>query len=350
MASNRVLIYLLPSVNGFGGPLSTPMSGMNCLPGGDAIEAMYCSNARGACMGTPSCHGYTSDSTASRDIECTLLTNLTRSACTWDEKTADGKLQYKTWIMASTSPWLNCYGDAGKPMEDGDPGHCCSPTQSYCSHKPMDSRCPPDPSCSEGCVDPMTACLRDSNCRGWVQTYDHIAPPTMFWGRSSLDVEKCVYDDGYQITQLADSFSEDQLPLPALGRHVIRSQVDATLCMDLPGGDASDGAVLWMWDCYGGSTQQWYRRGGNIVSTANGVLKCVDLLGGGDMLGLWECNGSETQQWAFDMDQGQFSYGGDPSKCVRSGTAQGEQLSVVPCSSLAQVNQWSDESAAFTFV
>lgn len=32
---------------------------------------------------------------------------------------------------------------------------------------------------------------------------------------------------------------------------------NTNLCVDVPGGDAYDGAPLWLWECYGGESQQW---------------------------------------------------------------------------------------------
>merc|ERR1712070_742046 len=79
-------------------------------------------------------------------------------------------------------------------------------------------------------------------------------------------------------------------PAPPVGVQ-IQSGV-SSLCVDLPGGDTSNGALLWTWECYGGETQQWSFQDGQLVYLPD-PSKCVDLLGGdstnGNQLGLWDC-------------------------------------------------------------
>eukprot|EP00665_Eupelagonemidae_sp_cell47_P001059 gene1059-4756_t len=83
----------------------------------------------------------------------------------------------------------------------------------------------------------------------------------------------------------------------------IRWGGDTNLCVDLPGGDDTDGSGLWVWDCYQGVNQQWeydfltqtiqYKqdRGG----------KCVDLpsdkMENGNFIEIWECLKNEAQIW-----------------------------------------------------
>merc|ERR1712070_757177 len=45
-------------------------------------------------------------------------------------------------------------------------------------------------------------------------------------------------------------------PDPVLDGVQIQSNV-TSLCVDLPGGDTSNGAMLWTWDCSGDEAQQW---------------------------------------------------------------------------------------------
>lgn len=94
----------------------------------------------------------------------------------------------------------------------------------------------------------------------------------------------------------------------------IRIQVDESTilspasgkCLDLPGGDTTNGALLWMWDCYGGDTQKFSFRNDRLVYSPD-PGKCVDLIGGdttnGTQLGLWDCDSSENpienQRWRF---------------------------------------------------
>jgi len=114
------------------------------------------------------------------------------------------------------------------------------------------------------------------------------------------------------------------------------------LCMDLPGGDTTNGALLWMWDCYGGESQQWSflptPQGYKLVYEVD-TTKCVDLLGdwtNGNQLGLWDClDGQESQQWGFDQDAGTIylaSSEHDASKCIRiAGENQGDAIEIWDC-------------------
>jgi len=90
---------------------------------------------------------------------------------------------------------------------------------------------------------------------------------------------------------------------PAAGTPI--RKFHTTLCVDLPGGDTSNGALLWMWECSGGATQQWSFQDNQLVYLPD-TTKCIDLLGGdttnGKQLGLWDCYGGDSQQWGFDGD------------------------------------------------
>jgi len=113
-------------------------------------------------------------------------------------------------------------------------------------------------------------------------------------------------------------------PAPTEGGQ-IQSTV-SSLCVDLPGGDTSNGALLWTWECSGGETQQWSFQDGQLVYLAD-PSKCVDLIGGdstnGNMLGIWDCYQGDTQLWGFDEDMGTIylasSKASDATKCAQIG-------------------------------
>merc|ERR1712194_723051 len=69
-----------------------------------------------------------------------------------------------------------------------------------------------------------------------------------------------------------------------------------------PGGLASSGNVVGIF--YAGSTQ-W---------------KCLDLPGGdtsnGNQLQLWDCNGYNNQKWIFAANAYKIVYADNPSKCI----------------------------------
>merc|ERR1719502_228524 len=115
----------------------------------------------------------------------------------------------------------------------------------------------------------------------------------------------------------------------------------SSLCVDLPGGDTTNGALLWMWDCYGGANQQWTFQNGQLVYLPE-PSKCVDLLGGnstnGNRLGLWDClDGQESQQWGWDSEWGTIylsssSTASDATKCAQiGGENQGDPVEIWDC-------------------
>ena len=80
-------------------------------------------------------------------------------------------------------------------------------------------------------------------------------------------------------------------------------------CLDLTGGDASDGTLLEIWDCNGLANQNWvFAPGSWRIAYAGDTSKCIDALGGnpgpaGTKLGIWSCNGRSTQKWGYDADE-----------------------------------------------
>jgi hypothetical protein len=70
-------------------------------------------------------------------------------------------------------------------------------------------------------------------------------------------------------------------------------------CMDITGANYSNGTNIELWDCNGGANQQWQPRNGTLVNPASG--KCLDdpafNTANGTQLDLWTCNGGSNQQW-----------------------------------------------------
>jgi len=120
----------------------------------------------------------------------------------------------------------------------------------------------------------------------------------------------------------------------------------SSLCVDLPGGDSSNGALLWMWECYGGATQQWSFQDGQLRYLPD-PSKCVDLLGGnatnGNRLGLWDClEGQESQKWGWDSEWGTIYLSSsntatDATKCAQiGGENQGDPVEIWDCTAEPQ--------------
>jgi len=85
----------------------------------------------------------------------------------------------------------------------------------------------------------------------------------------------------------------------------LRSGKDNSKCIDLPGGNARNGARLEIWDCNGSPNQIWKASFGSssptVIQYAAEPSKCVDVAGGnlkdGAALQLWDCNGLAQQQF-----------------------------------------------------
>ncbi|MER6791376.1 ricin-type beta-trefoil lectin domain protein [Amycolatopsis mediterranei] len=75
-------------------------------------------------------------------------------------------------------------------------------------------------------------------------------------------------------------------------------------CLDVPGVSQADGTRLQIWDCNGGTNQQW-------AALSNGALqvygsKCLDVPGhataSGTRVQIYTCNGGANQQWRLGSD------------------------------------------------
>lgn len=114
-------------------------------------------------------------------------------------------------------------------------------------------------------------------------------------------------------------------------------------CLDLAGWGTSDGTDVILWDCHGGSNQQWRRNGNALVNPQSG--KCLDVRGAGTANGsevwLWSCipNGI-AQQWITRGDGTMLNpYSGRCLDAVERGTGNGTQLQIWDCTTQGQTNQ-----------
>ncbi|MDH6437302.1 hypothetical protein M2158_005843 [Streptomyces sp. SAI-144] len=80
--------------------------------------------------------------------------------------------------------------------------------------------------------------------------------------------------------------------------------VDSGRCLDVAGFSQTDGANVHIWDCHGGTNQQW-----TLTDSAQLTVygnKCLDVRGGattpGTPVQIWTCNGSDNQQWRVNPD------------------------------------------------
>ncbi|MGW5558141.1 extracellular catalytic domain type 1 short-chain-length polyhydroxyalkanoate depolymerase [Micromonospora sp. NPDC003944] len=78
----------------------------------------------------------------------------------------------------------------------------------------------------------------------------------------------------------------------------------ANRCLDVPSRSQTNGTQLTLWDCNGGTNQQW------TATTAKQLqvygTKCLDAEGAGTSPGtrviIWDCNGGTNQQWNVNTD------------------------------------------------
>ena len=79
---------------------------------------------------------------------------------------------------------------------------------------------------------------------------------------------------------------------------------NANRCLDVPGQAQSNGTQLNLWDCNGGTNQQWTTTSGQQVQVYGN--KCLDAENGSSAAGtraiIWDCNGQANQQWTLNGD------------------------------------------------
>ncbi len=80
--------------------------------------------------------------------------------------------------------------------------------------------------------------------------------------------------------------------------------VGSNRCLDVPNASQSDGTLLDIWDCNGGTNQQWTQTSGNELRVYGS--KCLDVPGhatsAGTRVEIWTCNGGSNQQWRVNAD------------------------------------------------
>lgn len=92
-------------------------------------------------------------------------------------------------------------------------------------------------------------------------------------------------------------------PVPSRG---VQSRASGR-CLDLPGGDTTNGNILAVYPCAGSENQRWQFFNGNLRYMGD-ASKCVDLGGNnqenGSLIGIWDCTGGPQQAWEYDYNEG----------------------------------------------
>jgi lysophospholipase L1-like esterase len=103
-------------------------------------------------------------------------------------------------------------------------------------------------------------------------------------------------------------------------------------CVDVPNRSTADGTQLNLWDCNGGTNQQWtYTSAGELRVYGN---KCLDAGGSGDgaIVQIYSCWGGDNQKWQVNSDG--TIVGVQSGRCldaVGQGTANGTKLQIYTC-------------------
>jgi hypothetical protein len=75
---------------------------------------------------------------------------------------------------------------------------------------------------------------------------------------------------------------------------------NAGKCLDVTGKATTNGALVELWTCNGGTNQQW-TVGANSSLVGTGSAKCLDDTGNSTVDGtqqeIWTCNGGTNQVW-----------------------------------------------------
>ncbi|HVU69100.1 MAG TPA: ricin-type beta-trefoil lectin domain protein, partial [Ktedonobacteraceae bacterium] len=117
------------------------------------------------------------------------------------------------------------------------------------------------------------------------------------------------------------------------GTGVLRG-VGSNRCLDVPGRATANGTLLEIWDCNGGSNQQW-------TALSNGELqvygnKCLDVpnnaTAAGTKVEIWDCTGGANQQWTLNADGTVVGRGSGLCLDVTgAGTANGTAVEIWTC-------------------
>ncbi|WP_157930411.1 endo-1,4-beta-xylanase [Glycomyces xiaoerkulensis] len=85
------------------------------------------------------------------------------------------------------------------------------------------------------------------------------------------------------------------------GDTVLLQSVSAEKCIDVPGGDTTDGTEVQLYSCYEGENQQFTETTGQELQVLG---KCLDAPSGGngDPVQIYTCHGGDNQKWTFNSD------------------------------------------------
>jgi len=114
-------------------------------------------------------------------------------------------------------------------------------------------------------------------------------------------------------------------------------------CLDVPNVSQTDGTQLTIWDCNGGTNQQWTQTSTKELTVYGS--KCLDVPGhatsAGTRVDISTCNGGANQQWQLNPDG--TVVGAESGLCLDvtgNGTGNGTAVEIWTCNGGSN-QQWS---------
>jgi hypothetical protein len=127
---------------------------------------------------------------------------------------------------------------------------------------------------------------------------------------------------------------------PTSDTFALRGQA-SNRCLDIAGASQANGALAQIWDCHGGTNQQFTLTAAGELRVYGGA-KCLDVYGRGTANGtaveIWDCNGQTNQQFRLNSDGTVTAVGAN--KCLDvsgNATANGTKVQIWDC--LGAANQ-----------
>ncbi|MFC9331778.1 ricin-type beta-trefoil lectin domain protein [Kitasatospora sp. NPDC057015] len=161
-------------------------------------------------------------------------------------------------------------------------------------------------------------------------------------GLGTADSTSTASGGGFQ-TQQFDNFSvtSGSNPIP-IRSGAIPSGITGK-CLDLRGGNTSNGTPVELYDCNQSPTSQTWTYNSDGTVTIGG--KCLDVVGqgvtNGSLIVLWTCNGGDNQKWTQQADG--TLRGAQSGRCLDDpgfSTSNGTQLDIWTCSTGAN-QRWA---------
>ncbi|MER6847261.1 non-reducing end alpha-L-arabinofuranosidase family hydrolase [Streptomyces flaveolus] len=110
--------------------------------------------------------------------------------------------------------------------------------------------------------------------------------------------------------------------------------VGSNRCLDVPGANQTNGTALQIYDCWGGTNQQWTLTDSNQLTVYGN--SCLDVPGhattAGTRVQIWACSGGANQQWRVNADG--TVVGVESGLCLEAasaGTANGTAVQLWTC-------------------